>query len=104
MEVLTCSSPDRKTSHAWPPAWECSETGRLLSRGRRLGRPAEGERGERTQEREGAHGSESRASVLAARTHEDEEIGLPGRSVLGKFSLWIKARRIVKRFKGREVK
>lgn len=82
IRILTCSSPDRKTSHAWPLAWECSGTGCPSVRGRMLRQPAASEQ---TQEWEGAHGSESRVTVVVARMHEEEagQIEFPQTSVLG---------------------
>lgn len=80
IRVLTYLSPDRKTSHAWGHAWECNGMGRLSVHGRILGRPAVGER---TQEQEVGHGSESRASVVAARKHDEEEAGQLETSMLG---------------------
>lgn len=82
IRALTCSSPDRKTSHAWPLAWGCSGTGCPLARGRMLQRPAASEQ---TQGREGAHGSESRVTVVVVWMHEVEagQTELPQAWVLG---------------------
>lgn len=70
IRVLTCSLPDQKTCHAGPPALGCSERVRLSVHGRTPGQLAAGGQ---TQERERAHGSESRACVVAVRRNDDWE-------------------------------